>query len=226
MRKLIFAVSALLALSAGTAAKAHAFLDHADPRVGNVSVGPLHDDGHSGKRIINRSANSQFTIDARKIGRRSGKEDARDQLSRIQLAVIVPETRVELSQWNSSDPRGAGNLDFCIQAQERRRRVSRKRSPTFSSTGGDVAQVAVLLDAEAATFAPRQRLVVPQTPGVEADVAAQRSHVAQHRRSHRRRSFPPAVNTVPDVETAIALDLRSNSDWHTSISFNAHSTRE
>ena len=35
MRMLIFATSALLALSASTAAMAHAFLDHSEPRVGS-----------------------------------------------------------------------------------------------------------------------------------------------------------------------------------------------
>src|SRR3984957_8706057 len=36
MRMLIFATSALLTVTAGTAAKAHAFLDHAEPRVGST----------------------------------------------------------------------------------------------------------------------------------------------------------------------------------------------
>jgi copper resistance protein C len=36
MRILIFATSALLILLAGTAAEAHAFLDHAEPRVGST----------------------------------------------------------------------------------------------------------------------------------------------------------------------------------------------
>ena len=42
MRTLVFAISALLTLTAGTAAKAHAFLDHADPRVGNKVASPPH----------------------------------------------------------------------------------------------------------------------------------------------------------------------------------------
>ena len=42
MRMLIFAISALLTLTAGTAAKAHAFLDHAEPRVGNKVASPPH----------------------------------------------------------------------------------------------------------------------------------------------------------------------------------------
>jgi methionine-rich copper-binding protein CopC len=40
MRKLILAISALLTLTAGTSAQAHAFLDHAEPRVGNKVASP------------------------------------------------------------------------------------------------------------------------------------------------------------------------------------------
>jgi len=36
MRMLTFAISALLTVMAGTAAEAHAFLDHAEPRVGST----------------------------------------------------------------------------------------------------------------------------------------------------------------------------------------------
>ena len=36
MRMLTFAISALLTVMAGTAAQAHAFLDHAEPRVGST----------------------------------------------------------------------------------------------------------------------------------------------------------------------------------------------
>jgi copper resistance protein C len=40
MRMIIFVTSALLTLSAGTAAQAHAMLDHAEPRVGNTVASP------------------------------------------------------------------------------------------------------------------------------------------------------------------------------------------
>jgi methionine-rich copper-binding protein CopC len=36
MRMLTFAISAVLTVTAGTAARAHAFLDHAEPRVGST----------------------------------------------------------------------------------------------------------------------------------------------------------------------------------------------
>jgi copper resistance protein C len=43
MRMLIFVTSALLTLSAGTAARAHALLDHAEPRVGNKVASSPHE---------------------------------------------------------------------------------------------------------------------------------------------------------------------------------------
>ena len=42
MRMLILATSALLMLTAGSAANAHAFLDHTEPRVGNKVASPPH----------------------------------------------------------------------------------------------------------------------------------------------------------------------------------------
>ena len=43
MRMLIVATSALLMLLAGRGAEAHAFLDHAEPRVGNKVASPPHE---------------------------------------------------------------------------------------------------------------------------------------------------------------------------------------
>ena len=41
-----------------------------------------------------------------------------------------------------------------------------------------MAQVAVFLDAETASFAPGERLVVPQAARVQTDVAANCAHVS------------------------------------------------
>src|ERR1035437_5339281 len=48
-----------------------------------------------------------------------------------------------------------------------------------------MTKIAIFLEAEAAALPPQQRLVVPQAAGIEAKIAADRSHVAQHRRSDR-----------------------------------------
>src|SRR5271166_140871 len=80
-----------------------------------------------------------------------------------------------------------GDLDFSAQAEQSRRSVARKRRPAELSARSDVAQIAILLQAETATLAPQQRLVVPQAARVEAEIAADRTHVAQHRRGNRFR---------------------------------------
>ena len=52
-----------------------------------------------------------------------------------------------------------------------------------------MADVPVFLDAEAASLAPGQGLVVPEATSIEANVSADRAHVAQHRRCNRRSRF-------------------------------------
>src|SRR6516225_3909450 len=89
---------------------------------------------------------------------------------------------VEVSKGNSANAVGAGNLNFRSETKQRGRRIARKGRPADFAAGGNVAKVAVLLQAEAAALAPQKRLVVPQATGVKTDVAAERAHVAQHRR--------------------------------------------
>ena len=52
-----------------------------------------------------------------------------------------------------------------------------------------MAKIAILLDAEAAGLPPGERLVVPEAASVEANVAAERAHVAQDRRGDGGGSF-------------------------------------
>src|SRR5208337_2325695 len=96
---------------------------------------------------------------------------------------------VELRQWGTPQAIRAGNFDFSSKAQQRRWRVAGKGCPASVSAGRHMAQVAIFLQAEAATLAPQQRLVVPQAARVEAEIAADGSHVAQHRRGNCPRRF-------------------------------------
>ena len=52
-----------------------------------------------------------------------------------------------------------------------------------------MTEIAILLNAEPATLAPGQRLVIPKAARVEADISAECAHIAQHWRCHGRRSF-------------------------------------
>ena len=82
---------------------------------------------------------------------------------------------------DAANTAGGSDLDLGLKAQQRGRRIGRKGRPAPSSAGCNVAEVAVLLDAEATRRTPGQRLVVPETPRIETYVAADRAHVAQNR---------------------------------------------
>ena len=49
-----------------------------------------------------------------------------------------------------------------------------------------MAEIAILLYAEAAGLSPGERLVIPKAARVQTDIAADRTHIAQDRRCHRR----------------------------------------
>src|SRR5215469_2682145 len=87
---------------------------------------------------------------------------------------------VEVSNRNSPNAVRAGNLNFRSETKQRGRRIARKGRPADFAAGGNVAKLAVLLQAKAAALAPQKRLVVPEATGIETDVAAERAHVAQH----------------------------------------------
>ena len=73
-------------------------------------------------------------------------------------------------------------------------RVGRRHRQAALARGGDPAGLAVLLHAEVDRLAPVLVLVVVVAARVQAQVAAQRAHVAQMRRGHLRRRLPqPAV---------------------------------
>src|SRR5579859_6220591 len=97
---------------------------------------------------------------------------------RLQPTVSVTEAGVEVVERNAAGSACTGDFDFGVQAQQGGRRVAGKCRPAFRPAGSDVAQVAIFLDAEAAAFAPGERLVVPEAARVEADVAADGAHVA------------------------------------------------
>src|ERR1035441_4674703 len=92
---------------------------------------------------------------------------------------------VEVCHWDAPQSVGARDLDLRPKAHQRRRRIAREGRPASLSTRSNMAQVAVFLEAESATLAPQQRLVVPEAARVETDIAAQRALVPQYRRRDR-----------------------------------------
>src|SRR5262249_51521169 len=70
------------------------------------------------------------------------------------------------------------------------RGVGRRDRQTLRTRGRDPAGLAVLLHAEVDRLAPLVVLVVVVAARVEAQVAADRAHVAQMRRRHLRSGLP------------------------------------
>ena len=96
----------------------------------------------------------------------------------MKLAVVVSKASVEVAERQAAHACGTGNLDLGVEAEQRGRRVGGEGGPALGASGSDVAEVAILFDAEAAGLAPGERLVVPEAASVKADVAADSAHVS------------------------------------------------
>src|SRR5207244_12635957 len=109
-----------------------------------------------------------------------------------------------------------------MQSPERRRRISHTAFPAPHPAGWDLAETPIVLDAEAASFPPGQRLVVPQAASVETDIPANRSHIAQHRRCDGRGGLgkdrivlPQEFRMLNDVECGQSADFDAISGLRT-----------
>src|SRR5579859_7161704 len=129
------------------------------------------------ERIIDRSANPQLAVRPTISRCRAGKNNLCDYLSRLQSPVVVALAGIKVAKWNSVSLYGAGDFDFSIQAEQRRRSVGGERRPALAPTRRNVTKIAVFLDAKTAGFPPGERLVVPEAASVQANVAADRAHV-------------------------------------------------
>src|ERR1700691_842273 len=126
----------------------------------------------AGQRIVDRPADAQFAIRAVLPRGRTRQEDAGNQLVLVELHPRVAFVGVEILERDAAQTFWPGNFDGSTEAEQRRRSIGRKRRPAFRAAGRDMAEIAILLDAEAAGLAPCERLVVPQAASIEADVAA------------------------------------------------------
>src|SRR5262249_3391555 len=151
--------------------------------VGNVTVRPAKYDCDASQRIIDRSAHAQLPVDTFISGSRDRQKHTSQQFVRLKAPIVVADACIELAQRNRAFAAGANDLNLGVQAEERWRGVSAEGRPALGPARRDVAEVTVFFYAEPAGFSPLQRLVVPKTACVEADIAADRPHVAQDGRS-------------------------------------------
>src|SRR5215469_6163919 len=170
-----------------------------DAQVAYMAVAPLAGDGDSGQRVVDRSANAQLAIGSAEAGRRTWEKDARNDFIRPQSAVGIAFASVELAERNATRTGGPGYFDIRIQAKQSRRGIAGERRPAFAAAGSDVAEIAVLLDAESARLSPGKRLVVPQAARIEADVTADRAHVADDRSGYVTRRLDEHGIVLPEM---------------------------
>ena len=130
MRILSFATSALLAIMLGTAAEAHAFLDHAEPRVGSTVPTAPRELSLSFTQKLEPAFSSVEVSDA---------NGARVDLGKPSVSASV--MRIRLKQLISREPTGSAGT-FCRSIPTRPRAASPFRSD--SNRGDRIAWQAML----------------------------------------------------------------------------------
>src|ERR1700723_2328956 len=158
-------------------------------RLVNVPIMSAKRNGHASQRIINRPPNPQLPISPAMPSSRTRQKNAGNQLVLLKLHPCIAFISIKILKRDASQTFRPSNLNRSAKAQQRRRRIRRKCSPTFRAARRNVAKIAILLNAETAGLPPSKRLVVPKAASVEANVAAKRSHVAKNRRRNSRGSF-------------------------------------
>src|SRR5689334_2852543 len=119
-----------------------------------MSVRAFQHNSYTGEWIVNRPAHAQLAVHATVIFRACGQEYARDEFVDLQVAVVFAQAGVEVSERDTASSVGTRDFKLCFQTEQGRGSIPRKRCPALSSAGGNVAKIAVFLDAESTTLAP------------------------------------------------------------------------
>ena len=142
-------------------------------------------------REIERAAAAQLPVGALPaVGRNAHRgEDLVRPARQVVDAVVLVEAR---RRGISRSPARRYERHLRAERDQRRRGVGRRDREAALARGRDPAGLAVLLHAEVDRLAPLVVLVVVVAARVEAEVAAERAHVAQVRRRDLRRRLPQA----------------------------------
>src|SRR5215472_2407832 len=140
-------------------------IDRRDRHTNLVHTSVVHLQYHcnAGQRIIDAAADAEFLIAAFPTLGRCGKENTRNNLVGRKVQAHDAIVDIELRQRHATNAVRSCHLELRSETQQRWRRVAGECRPAELSARRDVAKIAVLLETEAATLAPQQRLVVPET---------------------------------------------------------------
>lgn len=115
MRTLTFAISALLTIMAGTAATAHAFLEHADPRVGSTVPAAPPEVVLSYNQNLEPAFSSVEVTDASGARVDLGKPRINASVMRVGLKQLPPGTyRVHWQVLSVDTHTSEGNFSFHV----------------------------------------------------------------------------------------------------------------
>src|SRR5580704_2450608 len=178
-------------------------------RLVNVPIMSAKRNSHASQRIIDRPANPQLPISPAMPSSRSRQKNASDQLVLLKLHPRIAFIGIKILERDAPQTFRPSNLNRRAKTQQRRRRISRKCSPTFRAARSNMAKIAILLDAKSTGLPPSKRLVVPKAASIETNVAANRSHIAKNRRRNSRGSF--RQHRIIAAKLLTALDGRERS---------------
>ncbi len=122
-----------------------------DASVGDdsVAVGPGCD-GNAGQGIVDGSPQAQLLVGAAITGGGRRQQHPRNDLAELQAMTVIADVGVEILEREPARALGACDLELCVEAEQGGGGVRGERGPAFLAAGGDVAEIAVFLDAEAA----------------------------------------------------------------------------
>src|ERR1051325_8162341 len=182
---------------------------YGDASIGNSPVA-IDSYRNAGQWIVDRAAYAQFAVDTLHPGGTRWEDNSCQQLVLGKLHAIDAVVVIELREPHATRAANGNNLNLRVETKQGGRRIGRKSGPALLSAGRDVTQVAVFLNAKPARFAPCQRLVVPEAARVQADVAADRPHIPQHRGGDRVYLFVQHGIAPRDVVRAYQLRERGH----------------
>ena len=161
----------------------------------------LHRSRHGEDRKVERAAPSQLPVGAAPAVE-TRQADAGENLVRSSRQVFDSIVSIEVADGDLSDTVDAGEHHRCAERQQRRGGIGGRYCQTLRTAGRDPADRAILLHAEINRFPPFVVLVVVIASGIQAEVAAERAHVAQMRRCHGRCGLPQ--RGIPLAEASLA----------------------
>ncbi len=155
--------------------------------------------GNAGQRKVDRAANARLPIAGARVRRLLRYVHGCDDLACGKRQVSGAVIGVEIAQGHAPGAARPGDLDFCVEDQQRRREIAGERRVTVIALRRDVAGLAAVLEAVVVRPPPPFALVVEHATGVEAEISADGGDVTVRRRCNAIRRLDENRQRAPDA---------------------------